>query len=56
MANLLITKDESLKAPLEAHDMTGGSQRFSLWANTSPDTSRSQPRGPFVTHSQKAAL
>ena len=34
MANLHITKDESLKASLEAHDIIGSSQRFSLWAGT----------------------
>lgn len=34
MLNLHITKDESLKASLEAHDIVGRSQRFSQWAGT----------------------
>lgn len=37
MANLHIKKDESLKASLEAHDIIGSFQRFSLRAGTRPD-------------------
>lgn len=38
MANLYIKKDESLEVSLQAHDIIGGSERFSLWAGPRLDT------------------